>query len=83
MRFRAFTFNCAITGALLAAGLASPATAEETSPCFSGDGSIQEVLERIAKADLRRVPGVRLAVAARGKPRLPSGQNIYFKANWI
>src|SRR5262245_47690256 len=47
MRFRAFTLNCAVTGAL-AAGLASPAAAEETSPCFSGDGSIQEVLDSCA-----------------------------------
>src|SRR4029078_9194165 len=50
MRFRASRRLCgaALAGTLLFAGLASQARAEETSPCFTGDGSIQEVLDSCA-----------------------------------
>ena len=50
MRFRASRRLCgaALAGTLLFAGLASQALAEETSPCFTGDGSIKEVLDSCA-----------------------------------
>ena len=50
MRFRASRRLCgaALAGTLLFAGLASQARAEETSPCFTGDGSIKEVLDSCA-----------------------------------
>ena len=51
MRFRAphHAFFCAaLAGALLFAALLSPARAEETNPCFTGDGTIKEVLDGCA-----------------------------------
>ena len=46
MRFRASHIIC---GAALAGALAlAPAQAEETNPCFTGDGSIKEVLDGCA-----------------------------------
>ena len=46
MRFRAFPTltRAALAGVLLFTG-ASQALAEETSPCFTGDGTIKAVLE--------------------------------------
>jgi len=50
MRLRASRRLCgaAFAGTLLFAGLASQAQAEETSPCFTGDGTIKEVLDSCA-----------------------------------
>jgi tetratricopeptide (TPR) repeat protein len=51
MRFRAprMSLSAAVlTGALLLAALPVQAQAEETNPCFTGDGSIKEVLDACA-----------------------------------